>query len=59
MNNNLIKIENKELPQDKTKNYKVIYNKEKRTNGGFVDAIFLASIILTAFLWMYIALIVK
>ena len=57
--NNPIKIENKELPEDHMKKYKVVYDNKKNTVGGFVDALFLSSIILTAFMWMFIALTIK
>ena len=57
--NNPIKLENKELPEDKMKKYKVVYDNSKITMGGFIDALFLSSIILTGFLWMYIALTIK
>lgn len=59
MYNNPIKTDNKELPDDKMKKYKVVYEKNKRSDGGFVDALFLVSIILTAFMWVYIALTIK
>lgn len=59
MNNSPIKLENKELPEDKMKKYKVIYDNKKITDGGFVDALFLSSIILTGFMWVFIALSIK
>ena len=57
--NNPIKLENKELPEDQMKKYKVVYDNKKITMGGFVDALFLSSIILTGFMWMFIALTIK
>ena len=41
------------------KKYKVVYDNKKITMGGFVDALFLSSIILTGFMWMFIALTIK
>ena len=57
--NDPIKLESKELPEDKMRKYKVVYDNKKITMGGFVDALFLSSIILTGFMWMFIALTVK
>ena len=57
--NDPIKLQNKELPEDKMKKYKVVYDNRKMTMGGFVDALFLSSIILTGFLWVFIALSIK
>lgn len=57
--NEPIKLANKELPEDHMKKYKVVYDNKKITMGGFVDAIFLSSIILTGFMWMFIALTIK
>ena len=59
MNNNPIKLENKELPVDEMKKYKVVYDNKKISTGGFIDALFLSSIILTGFMWMFIALTIK
>ena len=59
MNNSPIKLDNKELPEDKMKKYKVVYDNKKITDGGFVDALFLSSIILTGFMWVFIALSIK
>ena len=61
MNNNPIKLENKELPEDKMKKYKVVYDNKnnKLSTEGFIDALFLSSIILTGFMWMFIALTIK
>ena len=57
--NSPIKLDNKELPVDVMKKYKVVYDNKKTTMGGFVDALFLSSIILTGFMWMFIALTIK
>ena len=59
MNNNPIKLQNKELPEDQMKKYKVVYDNKRITAGGFVDALFLSSIILTGFMWVFIALSIK
>lgn len=39
------------------KKYKMYYDYKKRTNGGFMDAIFLGGILLTGLIWIIIALI--
>ena len=57
--NDPFKLENKELPVDEMKKNKVVYEYKKITMGGFVDALFLSSIILTGFMWMFIALTIK
>ncbi len=57
--NDPIKLQNKELPEDKMKKYKVVYDTKKITMGGFVDALFLSSIIVTGFMWVFIALAIK
>ena len=57
--NDPVKLENKELPVDEMRKYKIEYDNKKITMGGFVDALFLSSIILTGFMWMLIALTIK
>ena len=52
-------IKNNELPKDDTKKYKMFYDEKVRTNGGFVDAIFLGAIILVSFMWGMLAVILK
>lgn len=56
MNNEekIINIDDKELPVDKFKNSEVAYDYRKRTKGGFVDAVFLSSIILTFSMWIFL-----
>ena len=54
-----VEIKNNELPQDKDKSYKMFYDEKIRTSGGFVDAIFLAGIIVAAFMWGMLAIILK
>ncbi len=46
-----VEIKNNELPKDDTKKYKMFYDSKVKTEGGFVDAIFLASIMVTCVMW--------
>ena len=54
-----VEIKNNELPQDDTRTYKMFYDEKVRTNGGFVDAIFLGGIMAACFLWGMLAVILK
>lgn len=54
-----VEIQNNELPKDEFKNYKIFYNERIRTSGGFVDAIFLGGIIISAFMWGMLAVILR
>ena len=54
-----VEIKNNELPKDDTKKYKMFYDEKVRTNGGFVDAIFLGAIILVSFMWGMLAVILR
>ncbi len=54
-----VEIKNNELPKDDTKEYKMFYDEKVRTNGGFVDAIFLGAIIVVSFMWGMLAVILK
>ena len=54
-----VEIKNNELPKDDTKKYKMFYDEKVRTNGGFVDAIFLGAIIVVSFMWGMLAVILK
>ena len=54
-----VEIKNNELPKDDTKKYKMFYDEKLRTNGGFVDAIFLGAIIVVSFMWGMLAVILK
>ena len=51
-------IEERELPVDKYKNAKICYDYRKRTRGGFADAAFLGTLIVTAGMWILIAVII-
>ena len=46
-----VEIQNKELPEEKNKNYEMFYDYRVRTSGGFASAIFLAAVMLTCFMW--------
>ena len=52
-----VEIKNKTLPKDTIKDYDIYYNSKKRTAGGFVDAVFLASLILTVGVWIMLLVI--
>ena len=54
-----VEIKNNELPKDDTKKYKMFYDEKVRTNGGFVDAIFLGAVIVVSFMWGMLAVILK
>ena len=54
-----VEIKNNELPKDDTKKYKMFYDEKVRTNGGFVDAIFLGARIVVSFMWGMLAVILK
>ncbi len=46
-----VEIKNNKLPVDNNKSYNMFYDYKIRTSGGFVDAIFLASIMITCVMW--------
>ena len=52
-----VKINQKELPINSRKQYRVVYDYRKRNSGGFVDALILGAIMFTGFMWimLYIA----
>lgn len=54
-----VEIKNNELPHDDNKHYEMFYNEKVRTSGGFVDAIFLGSVMLVCFLWGMLAVILR
>ena len=54
-----VEIKNNELPVDDGKRYVMFYDKKVRISGGFVDAIFLAGIMLVCFLWGMLAVILR
>ena len=54
-----VEIKNNELPIDEGKKYVMFYDEKVRTSGGFVNAIFLAGIILVSFLWGMLAVILR
>ena len=46
-----VEIKNNKLPEDNTKKYDMFYDYRIRTSGGFTDALFLAGVMLTCFMW--------
>ena len=54
-----VEITNNELPIDDGRCYKMFHNDDVRTSGGFVDAIFLAGIMVSCFLWGMLAVILR
>ena len=46
-----VEVKNNELPKDIDKHYELFYDEKVRTSGGFTDAMFLASVIIVAFMW--------
>ena len=46
-----VEIKNNELPKESNKNFKMFYDEKIRTNGGFIDAIFLAAVMIVCFMW--------
>ena len=46
-----VEIKNNQLPKDDNKKYEMFYEYKVRTSGGFVDALFLAGIMITCFMW--------
>lgn len=54
-----VEIKNNELPKDDHKNYEMNYDEKVRTNGGFIDAIFLAGVMVTCFMFGMLAIILK
>ncbi len=54
-----VEIKNNELPEDKDKNYKMFYDEKIRTSGGFIDAIFIAGVMIVCFMWGMLVVILK
>ena len=54
-----VEIRNNELPIDEGKHYQMFYNERIRTSGGFVDAIFLAGVMIVCFMWGMLVIILK
>ena len=54
-----VEIKNNELPYDEHKNYEMNYDEKIRTNGGFIDAIFLAGVMITCFMFGMLAIILR
>ncbi len=46
-----VEVRENELPQEKGKHYEMFYDEKVRTSGGFVDAIFLAGVMIVCFMW--------
>ena len=54
-----VKTNHKELPINSRNQYKVVYDYRKRNSGGFVDALILATIMFTGFMWIMLYISVK
>ena len=54
-----VKTNQKEMPIDSRKRYKVVYDYRKRNSGGFVDALILGTIMFTGFMWIMLYISVK
>ena len=54
-----VEIKNNELPVDEDKCYYMFYDERVRTSGGFVDAIFLAGVMIACFMWGMLAIILR
>ena len=46
-----VEIKDNKLPEEKDKKYNMFYDYKVRTNGGFVDAIFLSAVMITCIMW--------
>ena len=53
-----VEILEKELPKVDGKTYKMFYNEDKRTNGGFTSVLFLTGIMAVFVMWGIIAMVV-
>lgn len=54
-----LEIQNNELPHEKNKHYKAFYDEKVRTSGGFVDACFLAGVMIVCFMWGMLVVILR
>ena len=54
-----VEIKNNELPKDDDKKYIMFYDEKVRTSGGFVDAIFLAGVMIVSFMWGMLTIILR
>lgn len=54
-----VEIKNNELPQDENRHYKMFYDERVRTSGGFIDAIFLAGVMISSFMWGMLTIILR
>lgn len=52
-------VKDNELPLDEGKRYVMFYDSKVRTSGGFVDAIFLAGVMLVCFMWGMLVVILR
>lgn len=46
-----VEIKDNKLPAEDNKKYNMFYDYKVRTNGGFVDAIFLSAVMITCIMW--------
>ena len=54
-----VEIKDNTLPKDEDKHYKMFYDERVRTSGGFADALFLAGILGTGFVWGMLTMIIR
>ena len=54
-----VDVKENELPVDKDKHYHMFYDEKVRTSGGFVDAIFLAGVMIVCFMWGMLAILLR
>ena len=55
--NNVVELQDEKLPEDQFKDASFEIDHTIRTNGGFGDAIFLSSLLLTGALWAMILMV--
>lgn len=51
-----IKINEKKMPIDNKKRYRVVYDYRKRSSGGFADAVALGLLMSVGFMWILLFL---
>lgn len=54
-----VEIKDNELPKDPHYKYKKFNEENTKTNGGFIDAIFLSGAMLVCFLWGMLTIILR
>ena len=54
-----VKINQRDMPINDRRQYKVVYDYRKRNSGGFIDALILGTIMFTGFMWIMLYISVK